>query len=353
MAARLAQKATKPKAGGVETKFVFGAQGGADETQEHIKPVQQLEGKPPWKHTYEWFTPAKAAKVVAQADANEEFRQRPVSVRDVNRWRTLMRTNRFVHFLPDSPVLFDPEGTQMNGRHRFTALAGLEGEVGEVGFMVLRGVPQWMFPFFDNGRPRSLSDVFRIAGRMPKAQTGATVRLAMRYLEVMRGHRSPTGWQNWGAVRDEHVDVDAFLANHEDLGLHYNAAGSVYNTTKLNISALMTWRYCQELAWPEQANYDAIEKFWKGLHKGEMMRAASPAMVLREWSRQSFYDREKIRGKRELHLILLNDAYRRFVTREYGDGRLRWAHGWNMNPPYNPDGPEIAVKNVLAEVDAK
>ncbi len=352
MAARLAQKTTRPKAAEVETKFVFGATAGVDETQEHIEPVQQLDGKPPWKISYEWFTPTKAGKVIAQADANEEFRQRPLGVRDVNRWRTLMRTRRFVHFLPDSPILFDPDGLQMNGRHRFTALAGLEDEVDQVGFMVLRGVPQWMFPFFDNGRPRSLNDVFRIAGRMPKSQTGATVRLAMRYLEVMRGHRPPSGWQNWAGVRDEHVDVDMFLATHTDLGLHYNAAQNVYNTAKLNISALMTWRYCQELAWPEQQNYDLIDKFWKGLHKGEMMRAAAPPMVLREWSMQSFYDREKIRGKRELHLILLNDSFRRFVTKDWGDGRQRWAHGWNMNPPYHPDGAEIAVKNVLAEADA-
>jgi hypothetical protein len=353
MAARLAQKSTKAKAGDVESRFIFGAPSGVDVTQEHIQPVQQLDGKPPWKHSYEWHTPAKAAKAVQIADADEEFRQRPVGVRDVNRWRTLMRTNRFVHFLPDSPICFDPDGVQLNGRHRFTALAGLDGQVEEVGFFVLRGVPRWMFPFFDNGRPRSLNDVMRIGGRMPKSQTGATVRLAMRYLEVMRGHRVATGWQNWAGIRDEHVDVDLFLAEHPDLGLHYNEAQAVYNKTKINISALMTWRFTQELAWPEQQNYDFIDKFWKGLHKGEMMRATAPPIVLREWSQETFYNREKIRGKRELYLILLNDAYRRFVTKEFGDGKMRWAHGWHMNPPYNPDGPEIAVKNVLAEVDAR
>lgn len=351
MANRTAAKASRPKAGPVASRFVFGAATGVDETQDHIQPVQQLEGKPPWKISYEWFTPEKADKIVTDADLNLEFRQRPLGVRDVNRWRILQRTNRFVHFLPDSPLLFDPEGLLLNGKHRLTAVAGLAGEIESVGFMVLRGVPRWMFPFFDNGRKRSLNDVLSIGGRMPKSQTGATVRLAMRYIEVMRGYRAPTGWQNWASVTDESVDVDAFLGQHEDLGLHYNAASVVYKTTWLNIAALMTWRWCQEMAWQTEQNYDLIDKFWAGLHKGEMMKATAPPMVLREWSRDVHYTREKIRGKRELHLILLNDAFRRFVTNDYGDGKQRWAHGWNMNPPYHPDGPEIAVKNVMAEVD--
>src|SRR5947207_8311126 len=122
--------------------------------------------------------------------------------RDVRRWALLMETDRFVHYLPNGPLCFDDEGILLNGKSR---LSGVTRQPKAIGFMVVNHVPRWMFTFFDQMRVRSLNDTFIMAGRMTHAQTGSTMRLAMRYEEFLHGLRSPLGWRSWAGERgDEH-----------------------------------------------------------------------------------------------------------------------------------------------------
>ncbi len=312
------------------------------------RSVQQIEGKPQMKMRFVEVTPEQADKWLKAADQDSSFRQRPTKVRAVRRWQILMQTDRFVNYLPNGPLCFDEDGILINGKHRLTALAGQRESFG---FLVIEKVPRFMFSFFDTGLPRSLNDVFHISGQMTKTQTGSTMRLAMRYEEMLHGVRRPIGWKDWGQHRDEHTDVDDFMRRRLDLPDWYYVGESIYRGARLLIASGMVFRFYQSLAWPD--GEAELITFCEGLAKGSMLDVGTPALVLREWARESREMGERIRGKRELHLLLL---LRNFAAHCRGEKleRLRWANGFAMPVPYHPAGDETALKNVmtaLAEMD--
>lgn len=309
------------------------------------RPVPQIEDPSVMKPVWKLISPERARQMLLKADTDPNFRQRPISERDVRRWRLLMETNRFVNFLP-IPICEDDQGVLINGKHRLMALSR---QSQAHGFLFIRNVPRWMASFFDSGRPLSLSDVFYRLNRMTKAQTGSTMRLAMRYEETLHGLRPASGWRKWAGERDEHFDVDDFLMRREPLGDLYVSAEHTYRPTKLILASLMVFRFYQELAWPEGA--DQVADFFDGLRTGAMP-PKSPALVLRAWGRDTFDDEripgsQKIQAKRELHLVLL---FRMFELHVKGDRphKLNWAYGFPMPMPYHPNGDEAAVGNVLA-----
>jgi len=337
-------------AAGVEIKTLApAAPEGEPDPHMLYRPVPQIENPQQMKVKFKAYTPDEAQRLLLDADSDTEFKQRPMRDRDARRWAILMETDRFVHYLPNGPLCFDPEGVLLNGKSRLT---GVTRQTKPIGFMVVNYVPRWMFKFFDQMRVRSLNDTFVMAGRMTHAQTGSTMRLAMRYEEFLHGIRPSLGWKTWAGERgDEHFDVDDFLARREDLADLYVAAEHCSRPSKLGIAALMVFRFYQQLAWPD--GVDVLTDFWDGLKTGAMP-PKSPSLLLRSWARDVWQDKERIQGKRELHLLLL---FRYFALHAQGDKlhNLTWAHGFPMAMPYHPDGSEVAVKNVLAalaELDA-
>lgn len=342
-----ATRSKAPKASEVTVRSILPAPavGTPENTQMLYRAVPQIEDPSQLKVEFKMYAPEDVPGLLLMADSDPEFKQRPLKERDVKRWRLLMETGRFVNYLPNGPLCFDPDGMLLNGKHRLTALGRQDRPFG---FMVVRNVPRWMFQFFDTMRVRSLNDVFHMAGRMSKAQTGSTMRLGMRYEEFLHGMRPALGWRHWGTERDEHFDVDSFLTRREDLGDLYVAAEQAARGSRLIVASLMVFRFYQQLAWPDGDT--ELTAFWDGLAKGAMLAPNSPALVLREWARDNYKYKERIHGKRELHLLLLN---RMFALSVQGDKvqSLNWAHGFAMTVPYHPDGPEMAVKNILTALD--
>lgn len=317
------------------------------------REAPQIDGDPEMKATFMRVTQEQAREWLykaEEADREGIIKQRPTSLRDIRRWKILLETNRFIDFLPDGPVCLDEEGLLINGKHRLTAVAQFDRPVG---FMVVKNVPRWMFRFFDTGRGRSLNDVFKIAGRATKAQTGSTMRLAMRYEEFLHGKRKEHGWKDWRGQRDEHADVDDFLDRREELSDWYYVGQQIYSGSKLIVASAQVFRFYQSLAWPE--GEEQLVSFCDGLAKGAMLAPKHPGLVLREWSRKSFDQKERIEAKRELHTLLL---FRHFQLAVQGDriNGVTWAKGFPMAMPYHPDGHETAIKNVLtalAEMDQR
>lgn len=326
----------------VETRLLAPAVVDEDDQALLYRPVEQITGTPSMKTEWVEVTPEMADKWLRESDADQTFRQRTTKVRAVRRWQILMETDRFVHYLPNGPLCFDDQGVLLNGKHRLTALAG---QSKAFGFMIVRQVPRFMFSFFDTGLPRSLNDVFHISGQATKTQTGSAMRLSMRYEEFLFGKRRPIGWKDWSQQRDEHHDVDDFLNRRVDLADGYYIGEQMHRGGKLVVASAMAFRFYQGLAWPEGS--EEIVTFCDSLAKGSMLAPGAPALVLREWARQSQDQRERIRGKRELHLLLL---FRYFALTAQGDRieRLQWAAGFPMTMPYHPQGSEVAVKNVIA-----
>lgn len=317
-----------------------------EDVQLRYREVPQIEDPSVFKVEYRWVDNEEADDMLRAADADPDFRQRQTYPRDVRRWKLLMESNRFVHFLPNGPLCYDEHGMLINGKHRLLATAGRKGQ--KTGFMVVRNVPRWMFKFFDTPRQRSLNDVFYSAGRMTKAQTGSTMRLAMRYEEFLTSHRSGLGWRHWAAgVRDEHFDVEDFYSRRVDLADLYIAAESCAKKSRLVIASLMVFRFYQQLAWPDGA--DMVTAFWDGIKVGNVPQATPPS-TLRQWARDCYQDRERIQGKRELHLLLLFKMFGLYMAEERLPV-LQWAHGFPMHMPYHPDGSDIALKNIEKALD--
>jgi hypothetical protein len=325
-----------------------------------LREAPQVDGKPQFKVTFRQVTPQQARQYLDFAETFEDFRQRKTKPQDVRRWANLMCSKRFVEYLPNGPLCFDPEGVLLNGKHRMTALGYLADyadadldpdKVTSLGMMVVSDVPRWMFRYFDTGRTRTLNDVLEISGKFAKANTGSAMRAAMRYEEYLNGLRKATGWRDWGQHRDEHADVDFFYTKRGSLNDYYAEAQRVYHNAGMVIASGMLFRFYQELAWPEGLEH--IETFWDGLSTGANLAPRSPLLELREWGKAN--KRERIAGKRELHVMLL---FKHFDLSMRGSKieRVNWAFGMPMVPPYHPGGAEVAMENVrkgLAKLDRR
>ncbi len=322
----------------------------ADEEALLYRPVPQLDALPTFKLKYEWFSPEKADKWLRASEADADFRQRPISLAQVRRWESLYKTKRFVNFLPAGPICLDETGVMLNGKHRFTALAGRDVDE-DFGFVVFYDVPRWMFAYFDTNKPRTIKDVFHIGARSTGPQTPSAMKLAMRYEEFLAGVRPGPGWRHWSQQRDEHQDVDGFLARRGELQDWYSVGEKINRHARLLVPSVMVFRFYQSLAWSE--GDEQITDFCESLVTGANLSPQSPALQLREWARESWYNKDKIFAKRELHLLLLMRAFEQHMLGSRVP-RLNWAYGLPMTMPYHPRGHETGLANVkraLGELD--
>lgn len=313
------------------------------------RPVPQLTKLPNFTLTPEWVEPEQMQAWLLKAEADPQFRQRPLYPAQVRRYSKLLKRKGFVHFMPDGPLCFDPDGMMLNGRNRGTASAKHDEPTG---FCIIRNVPRWMFRYMDTGKSRSQKDIFHISGRGATPQTQAAMRLGMRYEEFIRGMRGKgNGWHQWNqGSGDELTDVDDYLERRGELADLHASCQRVYLKSRLIQTSLMVFRFFQELAWQGDEAEAALEAFWLALETGAATSPQAPAVVLRAWANDSFRLEEQIPARRELHLLLLFDLFRLHVQ---GDRipRITWAKGLRMTMPYHPDGHETAVKNVIAGLD--
>lgn len=314
------------------------------------REVQQIPDPKQFKVEWLMLTPAKMAAMLQKADADEQFRQRPTAVNDITRWTKLVESNRFVHFLPNGPLCYDPDGALLNGKHRLTAGVSCGKPLG---FMVVRNVPRWMFRFFDTPKQQKLRDVLVREGSVNQPQVEATLRLALRYEEFLHGLRGGLGWKNWAGIRDEHTDLeDLFYRREALLDLQGSAAkahrGQGALGCRLITTSLMVFRFYQQLAWPE--GQEKIDEFWDGLTTGAMLPLGSPAKTLREWGYDSYETKESWPAKRESHLLLLLNGFASFARGEKIH-RIQWAYGFPIPAPYHPDGADAAVKNIRSALE--
>lgn len=313
------------------------------------EPVKQLAKFPPdFQVEYEWFDPEKAQQWLDEADQDPHFWQRPTSMAGIRRWRNLVTTKRFVHFLPNTPICKDPDGVMLNGKHRLMGLTGCP-EDAEAGFMVVYNVPRWMFAFFDTNKTRTLKDVFHIGARPHGPQTPSAMKLAMRYEEFLMGLRPATGWRHWNTIKDEHQDVDVFFERREELQDWYGVGEKVYRVARILHPSAMVFRFYQNLAWPEG---DAeIQEFTEQLvtPTGRLPKS-HPVVQLRTWTQESYINRDQVFAKREVHLMLL---FKMFQQSRIGSRieRFTWAFGQPMSMPYHPKGHDVAVKNIRVALD--
>lgn len=334
--------------GAVTTKFLAPEPADEDQQDSLYRPAPQLEGKPPFKVDYPWFTPEKATELLRHSLTDPDFRNRPTTLGQVRRHMNLMRTKRFVHFLPEGAICLDEHGIMLNGKNRMTAISG---QTERIGLTVFRDVPRWMFKFMDTGKSRTIRDVFYAGNRTTTPQTPSAMKLGMRYEEFLLGLRQAEGWRRWGSVRDdEHNDVDTFLARRGEMQDWYGVGSAIQRKVHLIAASVMNFYFYQSLAWPEGS--DTLQEFCEWILTGGGW-PGSPALALREWSHFSWKNGDKLPAKRELHLLLLLRCFAQFAQRTKVPG-IVWAYGHVMVPPYHPTGHDKAIQNVrfaLEEMD--
>lgn len=312
------------------------------------QPVPQIKinpKQPPFDVSYEFINTEQAEALLSKAALASGFRQRKISPAEVKRYSNLIKTNRFVHFLPDGVLLIDPEGVPFNGQHRLMGVVDAEMPAG---FVVFRNVPRWMFAYLDTGRRRSLKDVLHINGRPSKPQTDSMMKLALRYEEFLQGVRPSAGWRHWNAVKDEHQDIDNFFARRTELQDGYTIAQRVYGHSKILIPATATFLFYQTLAWPD--GNDEVEDFLSAFISEDRLHNQHPVTHLRNFGLSVFEQKTPMFAKRELHLLLLMRMFA-LTVKKSRVATMPWAYGHPMAMPYHPKGHEVAVKNVRSALD--
>lgn len=328
--------------------------GEVDESPQRLyRPIpQQLTPDTiPWDIEYAYITPDEAEEILAAADDNPDFRQRKRTPARVARWSELMQTERFAHFLPDGPLCFNEKGYLLNGGNRLKALS--EQPAGtEVGFVVYRNCPQWLFQYFDQGNNRTSREQMFMNKRDVNTYTQATVRLGMRYEEFLFGKRSPSGWVHWGRVKDENIDLDNWMTRREYVLDHVVQGKQLSKYTMLQTASTTCFIAYQQLAWPD--GQDHLQDYLDGLESGSMLRKGNPALTLREWAKADGFIGNGTHGRREGHLLLLFRSFEKFV-RNADEAKILVARGLPMHMPYHPQGDKVAVANArkaLTKMDA-
>lgn len=298
---------------------------------------------------YETVTPAMAGELISKANATEGFRQRKVSQTLVDEYALLMKHGRWKEFLPDGIIGVDVDGVLINGQKRMLALiaAGVA-----VGFVVARNVPRDMFPFFDRAQTRTAAHTFQIDGLPSGPEYQSTIKLAMRYDEMLRGALDPSTWGNWSSIRDPNDEALDFYRRHREIAESVVVGRGLNYGSKLVPAAGAVFHYFSDKAWPERPKdkdrSDPLDAFIERVRSGEHMGKNAPAFVLREWSKDASADKLAVRAKREVHLFLL---YRHFAMdmegRSVPGGRVQWQPTWSMPIPYHPEGDKVAMKNLL------
>lgn len=300
---------------------------------------------------FEVITPEMARALTSRARAAIDeggFRQRHATQRIVDEFSVLMKHGEWTQYLPDGVIGIDKDGVLINGQKRMLAVDDANVSIG---FVVARNVPREMFPFFDRAQTRTAAHVFEIDGLPSGPDYASTIRLAMRYEEMLRNVRDPATWGNWAGIRDTVDESLDFYRRHADIADSVMIGRALGYGAKIVPAAGAVFHYYADKAWPDRKNdaegYDPLDSFISRLQTGEHMARNHPAMVLRDWTKDT-YREEKVQAKRETHLFLLLKHWSMHVTGLTVPGaQVKYQRIWAMPVPHHPDGKDAAVRNIF------
>lgn len=138
----------------------------------------------------EWVTPKQARKWRNNQDMHPSFRNRNLSERTVERYKTDMSEGRWE--LTHQAVALSEDDVPLDGQHRIEALARLMGEIDGIWMLVARDVPYKIMPVIDDTFKRGFHHVRQMAGKSHANSGAAAIKLAAMHRIAMRAS-SP--WQ--------------------------------------------------------------------------------------------------------------------------------------------------------------
>ena len=205
----------------------------------------------PIKTTIKTWGPGDARDALATT-----LRNRRISNTKVAQYRNDMTTGRW-QFTGEA-IQFDEEGHLINGQHRLTALAGLEGQDISIQFLVISGLPAESQMVMDQGRVRQAGQQLQMRGVKDanvvasgvRLYIGHTTGLAFRDRKTAAEVITTAYIEEWV---EEHADTIDALSNFTGYMRSTDAPPSI-----AYCAALMFWRKDPE----------ATVEFFRTLAKG-------------------------------------------------------------------------------------
>ncbi len=93
-------------------------------------------------------------------------KQRTLAQSLVDKLAQAMNTNEFIDAIVN-PIFISNTGKLLDGQHRLTALTHTNKTIP---FLVVRGLPEETFVYFDQSRPRAAKDALRVRGFATQAR---------------------------------------------------------------------------------------------------------------------------------------------------------------------------------------
>lgn len=106
------------------------------------------------------ITPPMAREIIDKSD--EKFKNRETKRQTVEAYKTNMRDGNWAN--NGIMIAFREDGALVDGRHRLTALAELDGEIESIDFLAVGNIPFGVEHTIDIGRQRTLNDGLTFTG---------------------------------------------------------------------------------------------------------------------------------------------------------------------------------------------
>lgn len=242
-----------------------------------------MEGSRP-----EQITPEHALMILANNPRN-----RSLSKHIVDKYASLMAAGKWA--VNGETIVIASDGALNQGQHRLHACvqAGVPFTT-----YVVRGVAPEVFDTYDQGRPRSVSDVLHLSGEVSVQRLAAAARAACW---VQHGARAASVM--WSGVRCKEILIRFPNLRYWIARLNNGGGTKLFPSALAGVMAVASEHYGQ----------DTMDKFFTGLETGLGLSPTDPAYVLRE--------KFITRARGQTFLMHVQLAYMIKAAKAYGLGK--------------------------------
>lgn len=212
------------------------------------------------------LTPAGARKLLDEAPADSRNRA-------LNEARVAWLASQITEGcwrLNGEAIVIGKDGSILDGQHRLHAVIRADKAIRVV---IVRDVDPAVFHTIDTGKPRSMGDVFTIAGERHATAKAAVAKLMWNLMQ--RPDNCPIFCSGWGGQRVTNQKALEVLKRHPRLD---EVAAENYSFSKVGPPSLLLFvRYLSMLVDEEKSRV-----FFNGLVEGTDLRKGYPIHTLRE-----------------------------------------------------------------------
>ena len=241
--------------------------------------------------------------------------QRPLIKTLVEKIAQAMNYNEYIDAIAN-PIFISESGRLLDGQHRLNALALTDKAIY---FLVIRGLPEETFVYFDQNRPRNAVDVVRARGITGPDKVAGVVKLLFQLVE-----------NNKKAVPRMEI-LDRIVQDYNGIESAVTRAQAFHDDSHIVTSVGATLVFLYQLEYPELYNqfFDLIqygggtnEQYRDGSHPVAQLKKK----IVFDWKRRGG-DSRKAKSwanldERYQSMSIIHQAFMHFVNNKYTI--IRW-----------------------------